>query len=392
MRLPCCGFDATFPRVNASEKQRARDLLKSLSKKERTAVHERALAMRDEDRARRARTRRRRSDDAPPSLRDYELRVAAAMLSDAQHTSTRRAVVVEIWAGGCRVRCEEELLDARMTSRIAEVQRTALAVGDEVRLAEADHDVVVVEVLERRSSLSRPDPMQPSIERVLVANLDRIVLVVTAVDPPFRPRLIDRYLIAAKRGRVAMTVCVNKVDAAGDALDACRDILESYRAVDIEVLEVSAHTGQGVDALRARLRGTTFAFVGQSGVGKSSLANALSPELALRVGETSEAVGKGRHTTTSASMHRLDDDMTLIDTPGIRSFGLVEMSPSDVRDAFDEFRDVAGMCRFADCVHRDEPDCAVKAAVADGRIPALRYRAYARLVDEAAAAVAAERT
>jgi ribosome biogenesis GTPase / thiamine phosphate phosphatase len=390
--LPGPRFDATLRPVNASEKQRARDLLKSMSKKERTAVHDCALAMRDEDRARRARTRRRRTDDAPPSLRDYELRVAAAMLSDAQHTSTRRAVVVEIWAGGCRVRCDGELLDARMVSRIAEVQRTALAVGDEVRLADADHDVVVVEVLERRSSLSRPDPMQPSIERVLVANLDRIVLVVTAVDPPFRPRLIDRYLIAAKRGNVAMTVCVNKVDTAGDALDACRGILESYRAVDIEVLEVSALTGQGVETLRNRLRDATFAFVGQSGVGKSSLANALSPALALRVGATSDAVGKGRHTTTSASLHALEDGMTLIDTPGIRSFGLVEMSPADVRDAFTEFTERAGQCRFADCVHRDEPDCAVKAAVEAGAIPELRYLAYARLVDEATAAIAAEHT
>ncbi len=369
--------------VTPDQKRRAEAAWKQLSRKQRARLTERALATRDEERLRRSRTRRRRSDEGPPPLRTYELRLLLDDLEAEDGSANETGVVVGIWAGGCHVHTASgDVIEARLTSRIAEVQRTALAVGDDVQLQHVEHDTVVVRVMERRSQLSRPDPIQPSLERVAVANIDVVVLVVTAIDPPFRPGLIDRYLVATRRGRTRLLVALNKVDREGPELEAARDRLRDLRDVGIEVFELSAAHGVGVDAIRARLVGTTFALVGQSGVGKSSLANALGDELALRVGATSSAVGKGRHTTTSASLHRLANGTTLIDTPGIRSFALQDLSAVEVREAFPEFAPFAARCRFADCQHRDEPDCEVRAAAERGELPQARLDAYLRLLSD----------
>lgn len=369
--------------MTPSQRRRAEAAWKQLTRKERAKLTERALALRDEERARRSRTRRRRTDEGPPPLRAYELRLLVDDLEADHADGVQTGTVVGIWAGGCHVDVDDgDVIEARLTSRIAEVQRTALAVGDRVELQWAEHDAIVVQVHERRSRLSRPDPIQPSLERVAVANVDAVVLVVTAVDPPFRPRLIDRYLVATRRGGARLVIALNKVDRASDELDAARAHLAHLEDVGLDVYEVSATARTGIEALRDRLRGRTFAFVGQSGVGKSSLANALDPELALRVGTTSEAVGKGRHTTTSASLHRLAGGMTLIDTPGIRSFALQDLTDDEVREAFYEFAPFAAQCRFGDCRHRDEPDCGVRDAVERGELPASRHRAYLRLLDD----------
>lgn len=368
------------------------DALTALSRKERQRIRALALERRDTERARKheraaARKRRNRRDAEARewTLLDFELAVfaeeRARTEADAAGAWSR---VTWIWSGGCIVRGPDDVeVEARLVSRIAEVQRSALAVGDRVLLERRAHDWVVTHVDARRSQLSRPDPLHPNIERVVAANVDQILVVCTPGRPPFRPGLLDRYWVAGARGNVALRIVLNKVDDGSTAeLRSARTTLASYAEAGLPVLETSALERKGLDALRAAIGGTCFALVGQSGVGKSSLANALAPGLDLRVGEVSTAIGKGRHTTTSASLHALGDDTWLIDTPGIRAFGLWQVDRSTLEDAFADIAREGASCRFSDCTHTGEPGCAVRAAADDGRVAVARYRAWQRLLSD----------
>jgi ribosome biogenesis GTPase len=189
--------------------------------------------------------------------------------------------------------------------------------------------------------------------------------------------LIDRYLIAIENSRAAPLICVNKsdlLDQSGPPLE-----VEIYRALSIPVLLCSAATGQGIEELAVALAGKTCVFTGHSGVGKSSLLNALAPDLGLATGAISAAHGRGRHTTTSATLHVLPNGATIIDTPGIREFGLWRVGRDDLRSYFPEMRDLAVFCEFRDCTHTHEPVCAVKEAVERGSIARARYAAYLRI-------------
>ena len=366
------------------------DALNALSRKERQRIRALALERRDQDRKRKrersaARKRGKRGNDTREwSVLDYELAVYTDELARREADATRAwSRVTWIWSGGCVVRRPDgEEIEARLTSRIAEVQRSALAVGDRVLLERREHDWVVTDVDERTSQLSRPDPHHVNLERVMASNVDQIFVICAPGRPPFRAGLLDRYWVAATRGNVALRIVLNKVDdGSEDELRSVREVLQSYRDAGLTVLETSATEGRGIEPLRDALRGTCFALVGQSGVGKSSLANALVPDLELRVGAVSAALGKGRHTTTSASLHDLGDDTWLIDTPGIRAFGLWDVDRGTLEEAFEDIARAGAGCRFADCTHGDEPGCAVREAVDRGEVARARYRAWRRLLN-----------
>ena len=244
-------------------------------------------------------------------------------------------------------------------------------VGDWVQVRELGNGEGFVEAVEaRRNQFARP----------AAANIDQLVILASAAIPVTEPYLIDRIAsIAALKG-CQVLLCLNKCD-----LDSADELYDIYSRSAIPVLSVSAVTGQGLDALREAIRGKLSAFTGNSGVGKSSVLNALLPSLALPVGEVSKALGRGRHTTRHVELFSLGEDTYIIDTPGFSSFDTAEMDlalKQHLPDTFPEFAPYVGDCRFTGCTHTKEKGCRVLQAVKDGLIPASRHRSYVRLYDE----------
>jgi ribosome biogenesis GTPase len=275
-------------------------------------------------------------------------------------------LVVETGAGFCDVLGGENRERCRSSGEAA--------VGDRV-LFSTDRRRVE-EVLPRRTVLSRSDPGNPHLERVIAANIDVVVNVVSLKNPPLRPGLIDRYLIATAKSGAEPLLCVNKIDLLEDSSEI--EPLRPYQDMGLAVLTCSAATGRGMTELLEALAGKMCVFTGHSGVGKSSLLNALDPSLNLVAGEISSANQKGRHTTTSSALYHLPGGGMVIDTPGIREFGLWNVSATDIRGYFREFDE--HRCAFADCSHIHEPDCAVKRAVESGAIAPVRYESYLRIL------------
>lgn len=244
-------------------------------------------------------------------------------------------------------------------------------VGDWVQVRELGNGEGFVEAVEaRRNQFARP----------AAANIDQLVILASAAIPITEPYLIDRIAsIAALKG-CQVLLCLNKCD-----LDSADELYDIYSRSAIPVLRVSAVTGQGLDALREAIRGKLSAFTGNSGVGKSSVLNALLPSLALPVGEVSKALGRGRHTTRHVELFSLGEDTYIIDTPGFSSFDTAEMDlalKQHLPDTFPEFAPYVSDCRFTGCTHTKEKGCRVLQAVKDGLIPASRHRSYVRLYDE----------
>ena len=257
-----------------------------------------------------------------------------------------------------------------------------LVTGDKViwRAATEDRSGVVVALDDRRSLLSRPD--QRGQLKPVAANIDYIVLVIAPVPTPYT-NLIDRYLVAAETVNIEPVILLNKTDLLVDAesqklLD---DMLAIYEQIGYKVLKASTRSAEGLAPLQALLNEHTSVFVGQSGVGKSSLVNALLPGVDIRVGALSELTGKGTHTTTSAKLCHFPTGGTLIDSPGIREFGLWHMEPNDIIDGFREFRPFLGYCRFRDCKHKQEPGCAIQQALDEGKILPERLDSYWQIIN-----------
>ncbi len=261
-----------------------------------------------------------------------------------------------------------------------------VAVGDEVRFVEAGPGRgMIVEILPRRTRLSRamPVPGQRVFEQVIVSNADQVVTVFAAASPTPKWGLLDRYLVTAEAAGLPSLIVITKADLAAQNRELAAD-LEPYRRIGYTILLISSHTGEGLSQLREALRGRTSVLVGKSGVGKTSLLNALQPELGLRVKAVSQGEqGKGRHTTSHLQMFELDFGGRLVDTPGMREFGLWNITPDELADLFPEMAKFVGQCKFGlSCQHDNEPGCAIRKAVTAGSISPYRYKSYLNLRGE----------
>lgn len=290
------------------------------------------------------------------------------------------ATVISVGSARCRLFFEGREADCAVPPEIARRQRSTLAVGDRVVADTAEGGGWRLrEILPRRTQLSRPDPLNPRVQRLIAANIDIVVHVVSLKSPPLRLRLIDRVLIAVQRGGAQAAICVNKIDLLVAAERApLLEPLQTYADLRVPVIVCSARSGEGIGALRETIEGKTCAFVGHSGVGKSSILNALDARLQLATGDLRKR-GTGRHTTTASTLYDLGDDTLVIDTPGVREFGLWDLSADELRLSFPEFEEASEWCRFNDCTHLHEPDCEVKRRAESGQINRARYEAYVRL-------------
>jgi ribosome biogenesis GTPase len=258
-----------------------------------------------------------------------------------------------------------------------------VATGDRVRwrLTRPGRGVIE-EVLERETQLSRlrPGPGRVPVEHVIVANPDQAIFIFAVREPTPRLRMLDRLLVLAENNDLPAIICANKVDLLDD-VDEVRHLFDVYEEIGYPVLYTSAETGEGVDALRENLSGKLSVLSGPSGVGKSSLLNAIQPDLGLAAREISDATGKGRHTTVTVRLWPLDEGGYVADTPGLREAGFFDIEPDELAWHFVEMRPLLSDCRFSTCLHTHEPDCAVKAAVEAGMISETRYDSYCRLLE-----------
>lgn len=282
-----------------------------------------------------------------------------------------------------------EIIDSRIVGkfRLDGIRLTnPVAVGDEVEVQIEDEEGAgtIRNILPRRNYVVRQSPRKKHDLHLLASNIDQAVVIVTIVQPNLKQGFIDRFLLMTEPYNIPTVIVFNKSDLYGEEeLAIFQYLQEIYEAIDYRVLLVSAITGEGTEEFRTLLKDKTTLIGGQSGVGKSTLINNIQPQLDLRIGELSDASGKGQHTTTFAEMHELDFGGYIIDTPGIKTLSFNNLEPMDVAHNFREFFETSEDCRFGgNCLHRDEPGCAVKEAIEEGRISELRYMNYLTILDE----------
>jgi len=325
----------------------------------------------------------RRSEAAARRLGRLRAEDRADVASASAERIPAPATVTAVTRGQCEVELEDGgAAVAYLPKALADLQQSEVAVGDRVVLERRPSGALAVaSLLPRRSRLSRPDPFHAHRERVVAANVDLAVIVTALRKPVLSTGLVDRYLVALAHGGVPAAIVANKSDLVDEPRDRDPELLQlaPYRQLGIPLILASARTAEGIDELRALIAGRTVVFVGHSGVGKSSLLNALEPEAAAEVGEVSETHRKGRHTTTRSRIYRLPGGSRVVDTPGIREFGLWQLSPRELAAYFDELAPLAVGCRFSDCSHVHEPACAVRAAAERGELP--RYATYLRILE-----------
>lgn len=270
------------------------------------------------------------------------------------------------------------------------LSKNLIAVGDEVILQQEDKHHVILQILPRKTVLSRADNLSRKKEQVIAANVDQVFITASILDPIFKPFLIDRYLIAAYRGDLVPIIIVTKVDliATADELTQARCLdylthLDSMaKSLNITIIHFSAKTLDGLDEIKQLAKDKTSVFSGQSGVGKSTLINLITHATQSTAPIVSRTA-KGSHTTTQAVMLPLkDEEGFVIDTPGIRSFGLWEIDVLDVRKYFKEIDEAGKLCKYPDCHHVNEPDCNVKILLDEGLINPLRFESYVNLLDQ----------
>lgn len=321
------------------------------------------------------------------------------------HTPFDRAiesgVVYRKDKGSYTVRIGPRAIVCALAARLRQSGSDPVAVGDHVRVSmPAGSLPAIVEILPRANQFSRravalsaariaaPVPGAYAAEQVIAANVDQVVPVFAAANPDPRWNLLDRYLVTAAAHDLPALVCITKLDLApaedSTRPDSLAQNVAAYRQIGYPVLLVSARTGEGLDALKQALGGKISVLLGKSGVGKTSLLNALQPGLGLRVNEISRANGKGKHTTTHMEMFPLDWGGALVDTPGVREFSLWDIDVEALAFFFPEMRPYLGRCKFgANCQHDEEPGCAVRKAVMGGQVYPRRYQSYLRMREDA---------
>ena len=272
----------------------------------------------------------------------------------------------------------------RRVQAVREIDHTdPVAIGDRVRYVEAGGGRgMIIEVLPRRSKFSRPAPVPGKrlFEQIIVSNADQVIPIFSIASPTPKWRLLDRYLVAAEAAGLPALIVITKLDLAWKNPEYEEEI-EVYRRIGYPIQTVSTVTGEGIDGLKSALQGRTSVLVGKSGVGKTSLLNAIQPGLGLRVKDVSRGeLGKGRHTTTHYEMFELDYGGTLVDTPGMREFGLWDIVADELASHFPEMADHIGRCKFGlSCRHDREPGCAIRKAVMAGTVSPYRYQSYMHL-------------
>lgn len=261
----------------------------------------------------------------------------------------------------------------------------AVVCGDRVMWQPThDNEGVIVERLPRTTLLARPD--DAGREKPIAANISRLIIVATVKalsDESYylNHNLIDRYVVAAESLSITPIILINKLDLLSGAEHRQLEAdLAPYRDIGYTLIHTSTQESHGLEQLRFQLKNQTCVFVGESGVGKSSIIASLLTQVGIRVGAVSALSGKGRHTTTASTLYHLDGGGDLIDSPGVRAFGLMRIEPVDLAHGFIEFRPYLGRCKFHNCIHHAEPQCAVKQAVADGRISPRRYANYLEIL------------
>lgn len=277
--------------------------------------------------------------------------------------------IIKAISGFYYVQIESGVVECKARGRFRRQEQSPL-VGDFVRVTkQANGKGVLEELLPRKNAFIRP----------AIANIDQLIVLASCAIPVTEPFLIDRVLAIAQLQSVPAVVCVNK-----DDLAPAQPLAEIYKKAGIPVLVTSAETGEGIEALQELLAGKLSCLTGNSGVGKSSLLNRICPELRLPVGEVSEKLGRGRHTTRHIELYALSADTFVADTPGFSAFDTERMElvhKEQLQDAFPEFAPYLGHCQFPDCAHRKEPGCAVRKALAEGKIGQTRYDSYERLYE-----------
>jgi len=299
--------------------------------------------------------------------------------------AAKRGVVLEGTGGVWSVQTSDGALhNASLRGRLKQDEKLKLAVGDDVTIGYDGHGDAwaITEMHTRRSRLARRAPGKRHAERIVVANVDQVVVVFAFVKPEPHAGMIDRFLVIAEANEITARLVLNKCDLASD--DDQLALARLYERAGYTVHRTSVRSRAGLDELHNALAGRVSALSGPSGVGKSSLLNAMFPGVELRVGEISESVNKGRHTTVGAKLIPLPGGGFVADTPGLREVGLWGIDSRSIDACFPEIRACLGECRFQDCAHDREPGCAVRVAIAAGSVSAERHASYVKLRAELA--------
>jgi len=300
------------------------------------------------------------------------------------HLPVLKGIVLRSRGGFYDVETARGDFEAVLRGRLKREEGTGdrVVVGDRVEITSSgiEGEAWTIErVEERRSALVRKAPGKAPRPKLIVANLDQVVIVFAAANPDPHLRMLDRFLVLAEDNGLDALIVANKVDLVGET--AAHAVFGPYEKIGYPVVYSSAATEMGVDRLREAILGKVSALTGPSGVGKSSLLNRVQPGLGLRVGAVSARLRKGRHTTVTAELIRLEGGGYVADTPGLRELGLWRLDPAELDLLFPEFEDLVGTCRYGNsCTHSHEPGCAIRAAVAEGDVFPFRYDSYLRML------------
>ena len=297
---------------------------------------------------------------------------------------SRRGIIIRATGSWYEADCGGDIVSCRIRGRLRlrGVRSTnPVVVGDEVNLTEdARGEWAIDDIMPRRNYVIRRASNLSKESHIIAANIDRALLVVTLCSPATPVEFVDRFLVTCEAYKIPVTIVLSKRDLQEDAAVAAFRAV--YEGVGYEVAEVSAATGTGIGRIRTLLAAGTTLLSGHSGVGKSTLIATIDPTLDIRTGEISQSHRKGRHTTTFSTMYPLAGGGAVIDTPGIKGFGLIDIDDDELGHYFPEMMRVAPACRFYNCTHTHEPGCAVVAAVAQGTIAPARYESYLKMLDE----------
>ena len=287
------------------------------------------------------------------------------------------------------VKTEAGFYDCRIKGRIRleGIKNTnPVAVGDRVHIqVDPNHPEqgVIQKILDRKNYIIRRSVNLSKQTHIIAANIDQVFLIVTLNNPVTTPTFIDRFLVSAEAYSIPVVLLFNKVDSyTPEEKKAIAEMEAIYSGIGYETHRISALASQGVTTVKTLMKGKVSMFSGHSGVGKSTLANAIAPELDLKTAAISESHAQGQHTTTFAEMFDLESDIRIVDTPGIRGFGVVDMNSEELSDYFPEFLKRQDQCKFNNCLHLQEPQCAIKKALEEGSISPTRYQSYLQLLEE----------